>query len=543
MSEELGWFAYAPMSGQMYRPDAPAYSSSVHMELDDAPDPGRRPELADLGRLARRGLRGALKVARAEEALTPGALVRSFLGEIATDAEILEETWASYEGVNMQTALDAWLGQQGRQHRCHGIQSMNEDASLTGMLFAGDNPFSARLASISRSSLPSGPDGATLSCVRYGLYLVETDEGDTSSRVVLFSRLAMPEHGRPRAGVEILAADRAAGERIAAALRALSRELNVFRGQVLTFGGDMFDAVDSILSFHRRPAMTRGDLILDDDKLAAIERQVVGIARHREALLNSGQHLKRGLLLYGPPGVGKTHTVRYLISTLRDVTVIQVSGGALGLIAEACSAARALAPSIVVVEDVDLIAEDRGMHPGEHPLLFQLLNEMDGIEEDCDVAFVLTTNRADLLEPALAARPGRIDEAVEIDLPDLEARRRLFELYRGTLQLDASTERIEAVLQRAQGVTASFLKELLRRSALQAAERGEAAPHPGALLVTADDLDAALDGLLDTRSRMTRTLLGSAPADHAVTNAETHPVGSPTGQSSPAGVDGDIAAG
>src|SRR5262249_30067295 len=79
------------------------------------------------------------------------------------------------------------------------------------------------------------------------------------------------------------------------------------------------------------------------------------------------------------------------------------------LLAEACSVARALAPAMVVVEDVDLIAERRGMHPGHHPMLYQLLNEMDGLAEDADMVFVLTTNRADLLEPALATRPGRVE--------------------------------------------------------------------------------------------------------------------------------------
>lgn len=86
---------------------------------------------------------------------------------------------------------------------------------------------------------------------------------------------------------------------------------------------------------------------------------------------------------------------------------------------------------MLVVEDVDLIAEDRGMHPGHNPLLFQLLNEMDGLAEDADIVFVLTTNRADRLEPALAARPGRIDQAIELRPPDAAARRDLFELYRG----------------------------------------------------------------------------------------------------------------
>src|SRR5207302_982107 len=80
------------------------------------------------------------------------------------------------------------------------------------------------------------------------------------------------------------------------------------------------------------------------------------------------------------------------------------------LLQPAVQLARMLAPSMVVLEDVDLIAEERGMpfgHTG--PLLFELLNEMDGLRDDSDVIFVLTTNRPDILEPALAARPGRVE--------------------------------------------------------------------------------------------------------------------------------------
>jgi ATP-dependent 26S proteasome regulatory subunit len=145
------------------------------------------------------------------------------------------------------------------------------------------------------------------------------------------------------------------------------------------------------------------------------------------------------------------------------------------------------------------------MHPGQHPLLFQLLNEMDGLAEDADVVFVLTTNRADLLEPALAARPGRVDQAVALELPDIEARRALFELYRGAMPVDRSG--LDEVLARTEGVTASFLKELLRRAALLAAAR---TPEDAVLEVSANDLSAALEELLDTRNAMTRTLLGSS---------------------------------
>jgi ATP-dependent 26S proteasome regulatory subunit len=160
---------------------------------------------------------------------------------------------------------------------------------------------------------------------------------------------------------------------------------------------------------------------------------------------------------------------------------------------------------MIVVEDVDLIAEERSHYDGETPLLFTLLNEMDGLDEDADVVFLLTTNRADLLEPALAARPGRVDQAVHIDLPDRESRRRLVELYRGSLDIDLS--RLDTVLDRTDGVTASFLKELLRRAAVVASDRDhQTEDRP--LQVAADDLDTALDDLLDTRNQMTRAVLG-----------------------------------
>jgi SpoVK/Ycf46/Vps4 family AAA+-type ATPase len=306
--------------------------------------------------------------------------------------------------------------------------------------------------------------------------------------------------------VQVLSSDPRWAPELARRLRSLATEHNVFRGQVVSFGSDIFGEERTLLRFHRRPVLSAEGLVLPAETLAAVHRQVIDIARHKGQLLAAGQHLKRGLLLYGPPGVGKTHTVRHLIGDLTGTTVIQLTGDALHLVAEACSVARSLQPSMVVIEDVDLIAEDRGMYPGEHPLLFQLLNEMDGLAEDVDVVFVLTTNRAELLEPALAARPGRIDQAVELTLPDEAARRRLFALYRGSLSVDES--RLDDVMARTEGVTASFLKELLRRAALLSATESGDTTEP--LTVTADQLDRALAELHDTRNAMTRVLLGAA---------------------------------
>ena len=362
------------------------------------------------------------------------------------------------------------------------------------------------VGAVAMARLASGPAGVTRACVRCGLYLVS--EGD--ARLALLLREGNPHRGIEQTTIEVLCADSDRAAAVLGEIRRLALKHSVFRGQILSFGSEMFGPRDSPLSFHERPDLKREDLVLPGGVLEAVEAQVLGIARHRGRLVASGQHLKRGVLLHGPPGTGKTHTLRYLISRLTDTTVVMLSGDALQFIGPAVSIARALQPALVIVEDVDLIAESRGMHPGQHPLLFQLLNEIDGLQEDADVAFLLTTNRADLLEPALAQRPGRVDQAVELPLPDAEGRRQLLALYRGNLDLDLVDT--DPIVIKTEGVTASFFKELLRRAALVSAEQTDG-DEDGALTVGDAELQAALDQLLDQRNQLTRVLLGAARDD------------------------------
>jgi ATP-dependent 26S proteasome regulatory subunit len=158
---------------------------------------------------------------------------------------------------------------------------------------------------------------------------------------------------------------------------------------------------------------------------------------------------------------------------------------------------------MIVLEDVDLVAEDRSFGPGPSPVLFELLDAMDGAAPDADLLFLLTTNRADLLEPALAARPGRVDVAVQIDLPDADARRRLLDLYGRGLPLRLSETEVDQIVERSDGVTASFLKELLRRAMLEALHDDADSP-----VLTAAQMSRALDDLLDAGQQLTRSLLG-----------------------------------
>ncbi len=465
---------------------------------------GSRLELADAVRLVRRASRGLVGVARADLVVTLPGLLRGHLGPDAAGLPVVEDSWPSYEHVNVQTALDVWLAAPGVEHDLVGVIGFqHRQFGLAELLAAdgGQDPYGPRPGNVARVNVATGPDGRVLACVQCAVYLVT----DGPHRVALLVREADPSSGQLLVTVQVVSSDPDHAGTVTKRLRELAVTHNVFRGQVLSFGNQVFGHGQTLLQFHRRAELTSAGLVLPAATLAAVRRQVVEVARHKQQLLAAGQHLKRGLLLYGPPGVGNTHTVRHLTSSLTDTTVIQLTGNALHLVAEACSVARALQPSMVVIEDVDLIAEDRGMHPGQHPLLFQLLNEMDGLAEDADVVFVLTTNRADLLEPAPAARPGRVDQAVELTLPDAAARRQLFELYRGDLTVDES--RLDDLLERTGGVTASFLKELLRRAAvLSAATTSDVSVG---LSVTADQLDAALTELQDTRNAMTRVLLGS----------------------------------
>lgn len=470
-------------------------------------DQRRSPTLteAELRQLAR-GLSAVLSdlhmLAQDSTGESLAARLREYLGADPQGLPVLSHEFPEYQLVDVQVALEAWevaapdrssevIGVAGDQRRFHPLSE----------LLAG-RPFGVGVGPVEYVDVADSPD-STRSCVRFGLFLLD----DGGERAGALLRGADPHGPMQNAMLEVIASEPELGQRLMAELRRLAVEKSVLRGQVMTLGpGDGHQY--GLMRFMRRPDMDRDGLVLPEATLSRIERHVIGIAGHGARLKAAGQHLKRGVLLYGPPGTGKTHTVRYLLSELHDVTAFLLSGQALRFISQACALARVLEPSMVILEDVDLIGGDRSFGPvGSNPLLFEVLNQIDGLGEDVDVTFLLTTNRVDILERALAERPGRVDAAVEIAPPDDAGRRRLLRLYGGLLGISGlSDAELNDTVAATEGRTATYLREVVRRAALLAAER----QAHGQLKVGGELLAEAAEELLEDRDALTRALLGGA---------------------------------
>src|SRR5580692_5183696 len=426
-------------------------------------------------------------------------LVGDFLGRDGAAQSVVTRELAPFEHVNLQTALDAWSAGPGRTVVVRGLTLPPHHVIPTlQQVVAGDDN-GVQLTPPALIDLPNGP-GSTLGCLRLALLLVTEPE----RRFIVMVR--GPGEHDPALEVEVAGLPVDAAQRVLAELDELRSALNVYRGHLLEVS---LTQAGVSLGFAASAGLSRDDVVLPDAVLARIERHALGVAEHRAALLAAGQHLKRGLLLYGPPGTGKTHTTRYLLGQMTSYTRLVLTGRALVAVGSVTEMARALAPAVVVLEDVDLVAEERTMGPRSNPVLFDLLDAMDGAAGDADLLFLLTTNRADLLELGLAALPGRVDVAVEIDLPDGPARERLLALYGRGVPLELSGEDIATAVERTEGVTASFLKELIRRAVLEALhDDTEPDDDAGLPAVTGAHLARALDDLLDSAQGVTRTLLG-----------------------------------
>lgn len=423
------------------------------------------------------------------------------LGASARDVATAGRQFPITARIDIQTGLESLLKREP-ETKLVGLVSPNSHEALTFAQMLGGPHFHVDVGPLQYDEIDIG-DPMPMRCLKNGLWMGRNDGLAFAIMLAPGGRFGI----QTGVGVEIAVA---AGERGAQFSQDFFRQLEQaisegrsYRGRIISLeahhhalGGG------SSVKVHRLATVKREDVILPQKTLATLDRNVAGFMAARDALKSMRFQARKGLLFYGPPGTGKTHTIHYLASQLSGHTTLLVTAEQVGLIGEYFRLARFLQPSIMVIEDVDLIARERTeMRTGnEEVLLNKLLNEMDGLREDSEVLFILTTNRPDQIEPALISRPGRIDQAIEFPLPDEEGRAKLTKLYAHDLQI--SQDLLDLIVRRSKGVSAAFIKELMRRCAQFQIETS------GGSLLTQAAVDAALEEMLFAGGTLNRRLLG-----------------------------------
>jgi transitional endoplasmic reticulum ATPase len=271
-----------------------------------------------------------------------------------------------------------------------------------------------------------------------------------------------------------------------AALRAAARASADGKPPVLT-QDDLIGATTVIrpLSRSATEEVSVGSVTLDDvgDMAAtkqALTEAVLWPLQHPDTFQRLGVAPPRGVLLYGPPGCGKTFVVRALASSGR-LSVHAVKGAELmdkwvgsseKAVRELFRRARDSAPSLVFLDEIDALAPRRGQSFDSgvtDRVVSALLTELDGIEPLRDVVVLGATNRPELIDPALL-RPGRLEKLVFVEPPDTEARREILRTAGKSIPLADDVD-LDALATDLDGYSAADCVALLREAALTAMRR------------------------------------------------------------------------
>ena len=189
--------------------------------------------------------------------------------------------------------------------------------------------------------------------------------------------------------------------------------------------------IDGFCNFLELDDSISWDNIIITDKIREnIKKNIENLFYYRDILKQNDVKLKRGVIFAGEPGTGKSLICKTLAKEA-NTTVLYVSPVHISRVIDItriCDMAKDLAPTLLIIEDIDFLAQDRNMG-GFTGLTVELMNKMDGIENFEDIITLATTNLPDKVEEAVKNRPGRFDRVIKIENPNIECRTRMLKKF------------------------------------------------------------------------------------------------------------------
>ena len=318
----------------------------------------------------------------------------------------------------------------------------------------------------------------TENCLRHGRILLEKDE----NRLVATVDISL--QGRNSIQVEAPSRMEKEIEDFITSIRTIVEKENFYRGKSFEYGYR-----HHFLKPGKRPWES---IILSPEIKDEIRANTVGFLKKREWWSDYGIPTRRGIILAGQPGTGKTIVCKALMAEAEGMTCITTNAYGIDedeYITELYEMAQDLSPSIVIIEDIDLIGQSRsefGYQKGS--ALLSLLNVMDGIEENREIITVATTNCLDTLDKALGERPSRFDRVIKLGQPTLEQRREFIKLLGRKIPMDEVTQ--DYIARRSEYCTPAQLQEIVHGLVIE--QSGEMPKEQSYLKISKDDIDSAI---------------------------------------------------
>ena len=248
-------------------------------------------------------------------------------------------------------------------------------------------------------------------------------------------------------------------------------------GRVMKFGKARTKKVDK-----DQPTVTFADVAGSEEAVEELQ-EIKEFLKSPARFHALGAKIPKGVLLYGPPGTGKTLLAR-AVAGEADAPFFSISGSdfvemfvgvGASRVRDLFEQAKAAAPAIIFVDEIDAVGRHRGAglgggHDEREQTLNQLLVEMDGFDVSGGVILIAATNRPDILDPALL-RPGRFDRQIVVDRPDLQGRRAILDVHAKGKPLEPDVD-LDVVARRTPGFTGADLANLMNEAALLSARRG-----------------------------------------------------------------------